>query len=474
MSSAYEQMYNDFYWDLPQHFNIAAACLAHPADRVALLEEGLPTTYGQLDDQSSRLAWTLKSLGVRPGDRVAILLSQGAELVTAHLACYRMAAIAVPLFALFGPDAVQYRLNNCAAVAIVTDSEHQDMVADMLPQIPALTPSRVIVAGGVVRPGLGSFEQYLSSARGPFPVVPTLADDPAVIIYTSGTTGSPKGALHAHRILLGHLPGVSLSHNLAPAPGDRIWTPADWAWIGGLYDVLFPALFWGIPVVARRMRKFDPEEAFRLLEQEGIRNTFLPPTALKMMRQVPEAASRYHLHLRSVASGGETLGQETLAMGPEVFGVAINEFYGQTECNMVLSNCAALRQNTPGSAGKPVFGHTVAIVGPQGQPLAPGEVGTIAVKTPDPVLFLGYWQNPTATAAKFCNHWLMTGDLGYQSDAQDIFFVSRDDDLISSGGYRIGPGEIEDSLLRHPAVLMAAVIGKPDPVRLEIVTYIPR
>ncbi len=469
MSRDYDQAYDAFRWDVPEYFNIAEACLAHPADAPAVLGEDGATTFGQLDDASSRLALALQNLGVGVGDRVAILLSQGAELVEAHLACYRMAAVAVPLFALFGPDAVGYRLENSGAVAVVTDEAHQDMVADLLPGLPALQAARVIVAGRAVRRGLGSFERCLASAHGAFPPVKTRADDPAVIIYTSGTTGSPKGALHAHRILLGHLPGVSLSHNLAPHRGDKFWTPADWAWIGGLYDVLFPALYWGIPVVARRMKKFDPEEAFLLLGQERIRNVFLPPTALKMMRQVPRPRERFALHLRSVASGGETLGEQTLAMGPEVFGLPINEFYGQTECNMVLSNCAALGQNVPDSAGRPVFGHVLAIVGARGELLEAGQQGVIAVRAPDPVMFLGYWHNEAATAEKFRGDWLLTGDLGYHNDRGDYFFVSRNDDVISSGGYRIGPGEIEDCLLRHPAVLMAAVIGKPDPVRQEVV-----
>ena len=471
MEAEYQQAYDQFRWDIPPRFNMAQGCLAHPRDQVAVVAAGAPpVTYGALDDLSARLANVFRARGISPGDRVAILLSQSWELAVSHLAAYRMGAIAVPLFSLFGPDALLYRINDCEAKVIVTDAGHQDMVADLVGQLPSVPSLQsVLVTGAPVHPGLTSFDTCLLSADSASSFHDTSSEDPAVIIYTSGTTGAPKGALHAHRVLLGHLPGVSLSHNLLPQAGDRIWTPADWAWIGGLYDVLFPALYWGVPVLAHRMDKFDPEEAFNLLAREAVRNTFLPPTALKIMRRVPDPQNRYDLHLRSVASGGESLGEETLDWGRSTFGLTINEFYGQTECNMVLSNCAALGQNTPWSAGVAVFGHTVAIVTDQGDPLPPGDIGTIAVKRPDPVMFLGYWKNATATAEKFHHDWLMTGDLGYQDESGRIFFVSRADDLISSGGYRIGPGEIEDSLLKHPAVLMAAVIGKKDPVRGEIV-----
>ena len=290
-----------------------------------------------------------------------------------------------------------------------------------------------------------------------------------MMVYTSGTTGQPKGALHGHRVLIGHFPGVETHHNFLPQPGDRIWTPADWAWAGGLLNVLLPGLHYGVPVVARRFEKFDPEEAFALMARTQIRNAFIPPTALRMLRAAPNPKGRHAINMRSIGSGGESLGAETYEWGKSAFGLVINEFYGQTECNIVLSACSAIGVSKPGAIGKPVAGHTVAIIDAAGNPLKAGETGQIAVKRPDPVMFLEYWGNPEATRDKFIGDWMTTGDQGVMDDEGYVSFVGRDDDVITSAGFRIGPGEIEDCLIRHPAVALAAAVGKPDALRTEIV-----
>jgi acetyl-CoA synthetase len=269
-------------------------------------------------------------------------------------------------------------------------------------------------------------------------------------------------------VLLGHLPGVQMSHEFLPQAGDRLWTPADWAWAGGLFNVLLPALYFGIPVVAHRAEKFDPEAALALMARGGVRNAFIPPTALKMLRAGPDPR-RYSLNLRTVASGGESLGRETYEWGRSALGLTINEFYGQTECNYVLSSCATIGVSQPGAIGRPVPGHDVAIVGPDGEVLPPEVQGQIAVRAPDPVMFLEYWRRPDATREKFSGDWFTTGDQGVMDEDGYIRFFGRDDDIITSAGYRIGPGEIEDCLIAHPAVRLAAAIGKPDPVRTEIV-----
>ena len=254
-----------------------------------------------------------------------------------------------------------------------------------------------------------------------------------------------------------------------PQSRDLFWTPADWAWIGGLLDVLLPSLFHGVPVLARRMGKFDPEEAFALLAQHNVRNAFLPPTALKLMRQVKSPQSRHGYAMRSIGSGGESLGEELLDWGRATFGLTINEFYGQTECNLVVGNCAILMEARPGSIGRAIPGHNVAIVDDQGQPLPNGTSGQIAVARPDPVMFLKYWNRPDATADKFIGDWLITGDTGIMDEDGYIWFQGRADDVITSSGYRIGPAEVEDCLMKHKAVALAAVIGVPDPDRTEIV-----
>src|SRR5437763_1005680 len=276
-------------------------------------------------------------------------------------------------------------------------------------------------------------------------------------------------ALAGFGVKAGDLPGVLLPHDFFPQAGDLYWTPADWAWIGGLLDVLLPSLYFGVPVLAHRARKFDPDEAFALIARHGVRNAFLPPTALKMMRAAPSPRERFRFDLRSVASGGEALGEDILAWSKEALGIAVNEFYGQTEANLLVGNCASLYPVRPGSMGRPIPGHRVAVVSDQGEPLLAGETGIIAAKRPDPVMFLGYWNNPEATAAKFAGDWLLTGDVALQDGDGYIWYKGREDDLISSGGYRIGPTDIEDCLMKHEAVLMAAAVGHPDPVRGEIV-----
>jgi len=475
-ATTYEEMARRFRWTVPETFNIAEACCDRWADgsgRVALIHlraDGRTEriTFDGLRSSSARFAHVLEARGIRRGDRVAVLLPQGPEAALAHLAIYRLGAIAVPLFQLFGPDALEFRLRDSGAAAIITDDTG---LARLAPVRERLGELRLVLNADGARPGAEPLWEMAGQARDTYPAARTAADDPALIIYTSGTTGAPKGALHAHRALLGHLPGVEMPQELFPQPGDLFWTPADWAWIGGLMDVLLPSLFHGVPVLAHRMAKFDPERAFEIMAAHQVRNAFLPPTALRMMRQVADPG-RFGHRLRSIGSGGETLGAETLEWGRAAFGLTINEFYGQTECNLVVANCAGLMPVRPGSMGRPVPGHEVAILDAQGVPCPPGEAGVIAIRRPDPVMFLRYWNNPEATAAKFRGDWLLTGDTGVMDEDGYLRFVGRDDDVITSAGYRIGPGEVEDCLLRHPAVALAAVVGLPDELRTEAVTAV--
>lgn len=470
---SYAALYGQYRWPELPTFNIGVvACDRHADLRSPAihLDSGQGHTeswfFSDLKQASNRLANALSAQGIRRGDRVAIFLSQSVELVIAHLATYKIGAVAVPLFTLFGPEALQYRVNDSEASVLITDSAHAEWVLDNPQAMPTI---RHLVVTDKKLPHTHYWPDWLQDARDAFTPVVTSPDDPAIIIYTSGTTGHAKGALHGHRILLGHLPGVSLPHNVAPQPGDFFWTPADWAWIGGLFDVLFPALFWGLPVLAYRMPKFDPEEAFRLMERWAVKNVFLPPTAIKMMRQIPRPRDRYSLTLRSLASGGEPLGDETRDWALTELGIHINEFYGQTECNLVLSNSTSLFDARPNSMGKPVPGHHVTVIDNEGHAVGPGTVGEIAVKRPDPVMFLEYWRKPRETREKFLGDYLRTGDVGRYDEEGYFYFVGRDDDIISSSGYRIGPAEIEETLVKHPAVVMAGVVGVPDPLRGQIV-----
>lgn len=474
-AQTYEDLRGGFRWEVPTFYNIGVDVCDRWAerepDRLALvyleadgaIEE---ISFGALRARSNRLGNLLRSLGLGPGERLGVLLPQMPETALAHIAAHKLGAVSIPLFMLFGEAALAYRLGDAGAKLVITNREGAAKLAGLRKALPDL--EAVLVVEGQAEdclemaPLLAEQSEELEPFR-------TRADDPAILIYTSGTTGQPKGALHAHRVLLGHLPGVEMAFDLFPQAGDKLWTPADWAWIGGLLDVLLPGLHHGVPVVACRFAKFTAEAAFSLLESQAIRNAFLPPTAMKMMRTLEAPEKRWSLSLRSVASGGETLGSELLAWGRQTLGVTINEFYGQTECNVVVSSCDAVMQGRAGIMGRPVPGHEVAVISEAGDILGEGELGDIAVRAPDPVMFLEYWNNPEATAAKYRGDWLVTGDRGCLESGGWIRYVGRDDDVITSSGYRIGPGEIEDCLLGHPAIAMAGVVGKPDPQRTEIV-----
>ncbi len=460
-----------FRWPRQARFNIAEACCDGWArvepERLALRvvgeNGGADWSYGRLAAASRRFANALRARGVGRGDRVAVLLPQSSEALIAHLAAYRIGAVAVPLFTLFGEDGLRVRLADSGTAALVTDAADLAKVAEIRGDLPDL--ATVWSVDGPEAGALG-FWQELERGADAGGIAATGPDDPALLVYTSGTTGPPKGALHGHRVLIGHLPGVGLAHEFLGAPGDRLWTPADWAWMGGLMNVLLPGLCLGVPVVAGRAGRFDPEAAVRLMAEESVRNAFLPPTALKLMRQ---AEVKPVAGLRSVASAGEAMGAGLLDWGREVFGRAINEFYGQTECNAVVANCAAIMEVRPGSAGRAVPGHEVGILGPDGARLEPGETGEIAVRRPDPAMFLGYWNAPEKRAERFAGDWLRTGDEGSMDAEGYLRFASRADDVITSSGYRIGPSEIEECLAGHPDVAMVAVVGVPDPIRTEAV-----
>ena len=471
----YEEVYNSFRWKVPKYFNIGVDICDKWADeryRLALIyedEEGRVEkfTFWDLQRHSNRLANALKAYGIERGDRVGILLPQCPETALSHIAIYKLGAIAIPLFTLFGPDALEYRLGNSEAKAVITDGANIEKVLEIKGRLPQL--KTLIVTKGKPEEGVIDFWGAVEKGSPYFDPIKTKADDPALIIYTSGTTGPPKGALHAHRVVLGHVPGVEFFHNFFPKKEDLYWTPADWAWIGGLIDVLLPSWHHGVPVVAYRAKKFDPEQAFHFIAKYGIRNAFMPPTALKMMRQVKDPKAHYDYRMRTIGCGGETLGEELLGWGKEVMDLVINEFYGQTECNLVVGNCAEVMEIRRGSMGRAIPGHHVEVIDGSGNVVVPGVTGEVAIRRPDPVMFLEYWKNPEATREKFIGDWLCTGDLAKKDREGYFWFVGRKDDVITSSGYRIGPAEIEDCLLKHPSVSMAAVIGSPDPVRTEVV-----
>lgn len=472
----YDELYRAFEWQIPKKFNIGVAVsdawAAREPERICLQHfnpdgDHRTLTYGAFSRQSSAFARGLERQGIKPGDRVAILLPQGFEAAIAHAAIYKLGAIALPLALLFGVEALEYRLHDACAAAIVTNAFGHERVAAIRGRLPGLR--LVVLSGAEPRPGKLDFTELASGDADGFVAADTRPDDAALMIYTSGTTGPPKGALHGHRVLLGHLPGFQFHHHFLPQPDDRMWTPADWAWAGGLLNALLPSLLLGVPVVSSPAQKFDPHTAFRILEEMDVRNAFIPPTALRLMKAIDRPRERYRLNLRTIGSAGEALGRETFEWAKAALGLEVSEFYGQTECNIVISSAADLGVVKPGSMGKAAPGHRVAIIDGDGQELPAGTIGQVAIRRPDPVMFLGYWKNEKATDAKFIGDWMTTGDQGVMDGEGYFTFFGRDDDVITSSGYRIGPGEIEDCLAGHPDVQLAAAVGKPDALRTEIV-----
>lgn len=472
----FDRLSREFRWNIPARYNIGVDV----TDKWAQRDPQRPAifdvrpdgavrvvTFGDLSDQSNRLANALRARGIARGDRVAILLPQCPQTTIAHAAIYKLGAIAVPLALLFGDDALAYRLEDSGARCAITNGAGLAKLRKTL-SAPDVDLDLILCTDGEA-PGALGFDRAVADASSDFTAVDTTPDDPALMIYTSGTTGNPKGALHGHRVLLGHLPGIQVPHEFFPQPGDLMWTPADWAWAGGLLNAMLPALHFGVPVVSRAWEKFEPEAAFDLMARMKVRNAFFPPTALRMLRTVEKPRAKYELHLRTLGSAGEALGVEPYEWARRELGMPINEYYGQTECNLVLGSCAALGVSKAGFIGKAMPGHTVAIIREDGSLCDAEELGQIAVKRPDPVMFLEYWNRPEATKEKFIGDWMTTGDQGVMDADGYVRFVGRDDDVITSSGYRIGPGEIEDCLLRHPAVANAAVVGKKDELRTEIV-----
>jgi acetyl-CoA synthetase len=473
-SRNYQTLYKEFEWDLPLKFNIGTAISGRWAqetpDNPAILfkdagGEVLIVSFAQLDRLANKIANMLVQAGIRRADRVAIILPQIPETAAAHIAIYKIGAVAVPMAMLFGAEGLEYRLGDSGARAVILSSQSIEKISSIGQRLPDLR-TIISVDGGQ---GVDDLYGQIADCSDVFETVDTKPDDPALMIYTSGTTGPPKGALHGHRVLPGHLPGVQFAHEFFPRDGDMMWTPADWAWAGGLLNVLLPALYFGKPVVAHKFDKFTARQAWQLLGELPIANVFIPPTALKMMRADCAGVTKEKLSLRTIFSGGEAVGTQLQDWAQETMGLHINEVYGQTECNLVLESCGELGVLKNGAIGKPVPGAVVAIVDDQGVELATGQSGNIAVKRPHPVMFLKYWGNDQATADKYVGDWLMTGDQGFVDDEGYFHFVGRDDDVITSSGYRIGPGEIEDCLLGHPAVKLVAVVGKPDLLRTEIV-----
>ena len=499
LPEAYAQLHGNFQWAVPEHFNMAQVCCQRWAaapdatKNIAIAASGAGATaifhsYSELQDQANRLSNVLTVLGVGRGDRVAIVMPQCFETAVAYMAVLQMGAVAMPLSMLFGPEALEFRLHDSEAVVAIGDATSLAGLQAVRDNCPLLRC--ILGVGDLMQTLEGADFNYaasLAQQRPEFALVPTLADEAAVLIYTSGTTGNPKGALIPHRALIGNLTGFVCSQNwfgfngVDNAQSDAVfWSPADWAWTGGLMDALLPTLYFGRPIVAYNGR-FSPQTALELMAQFGVTHTFLFPTALKaMMKAYPGTAQatvrqQFGLKLQAIMSAGEAVGDAVFEYCQAQLGVTVNEMFGQTEVNYIVGNCAALWPPKPGSMGMGYPGHRVAVIDDNGQECPVGVAGDVALNRfdvqgqPDPIFFLGYWKNAASTQGKFTGDWCRTGDMAMRDADGYLWYQGRADDMFKAAGYRIGPGEIENCLVKHPAVANAAVVPKPDVARGALV-----
>jgi acetyl-CoA synthetase len=468
--SSYDELWKevDFHdFAIPEQFNMGVACLDDQDPEATALvivakdESSARYSFGDVKARADRLANGLSSLGIGRGDVVAVVNPASLETAVAYMAIFRMGAVVLPLSSLFGPDALSFRLRNGEAKAVITSAANRPKVGEALAGLDV----PVIVIGETGADDERSFEQVIADSSPDFTPVVTAAEEPCLLIYTSGTTGDPKGALHAHRFVFGHITAFETVYDFYPEPHDVLWSPADWAWIAGIMDILVPAWWYGLPVVVDLDTVFNPDRAIWLMREHQVTLTLLPATALRMIRAT--GLSGEGLSMRAVCSGGEAVGADLLGWSESFFDCIVNEGFGQTELNACIGNCASVYPVKPGALGRALPGTVVAVLDDDGNPIT-GETGEIAIDRHHPNTMLEYWRNPKATEEKFHGDWLLTGDLGVQDEDGYVWFMSRKDDVINSAGYRIGPGEIEGSLGSHDAVAMSAVIGVPDERRGEV------
>ncbi|HEY7242942.1 MAG TPA: acyl-CoA synthetase [Xanthobacteraceae bacterium] len=462
----------DLGWDNQAPINLGHTIIDRHAslDGVALYWIGkdgfrATLTYRDLRASSNKVASLLRSLGVCKGDRVAGVLPRVPETIAVMIGTWKIGGIYVPIFTGFGTEAIRFRLGNCGAKVAFTHHEYRDRLPE------PIELAVVTIAGGKgtgIRQGDLSFSEAIRTQNDSFDPQPSSRSDPAVILYTSGSTGEPKGVAIASNFLAAITPYMRFGVDLRPT--DMFWPTGDPGWGYGFvcYHV---ALSMGLPVMSFEATP-TAESFLASLAEHRVTNVATVPTLLRGVMALGAAKlAGYDLCLRCISSCGEPLNSEVIRFFRETRGLTPRDHFGSSENGLPLGNFNALDAEVkPGSMGLPMPGFAMSILGEEGRELPPGEVGHLAQRPSEHGYYaLGYWQDPERTHQLFRHGWITAGDLARRDEAGYFWFEGRADDVIKSSGYRIGPFEVESAILHHPAVAEAAVVGKPDPLKGNIV-----
>jgi acetyl-CoA synthetase len=430
--------------------------------------------FAQLRDLTNRFANALGRLGVGKGDRVYALMGRVPELYVTALGALKNRSVFCPLFSAFGPEPIKARVNiGGAKVLVTTESLYQRKVAKIRNELPSLEHVLLVGETGANTPGALDFHQLMGEASDQFTIEPTEPEDIALLHFTSGTTGAPKGAVHVHEAVVAHHITGKLALDLHP--DDVFWCTADPGWVTGTsYGIIAP-LTNGVTMIVDEA-EFDAERWYAILQNQRVNVWYTAPTAIRMlMKAGAEMARKYDLSaLRFLASVGEPLNPEAVVWGEKAFGSPFHDNWWQTETGgIMIANYAAMDVRT-GSMGKPLPGIEAGIVrktkeGEVEEVTEPDAQGELALRPGWPSMFRAYLNEPERYQKCFAGGWYLTGDLAKKDEDGYFWFVGRKDDVIKTSGHLIGPFEVESILLEHPAVAEAGVIGKPDPVAMEVV-----
>lgn len=469
----YDEEYKKWRWNIPEKFNMGYDVVDKHAEsnrknKIALYwenEEGAEKkfTFWEMKMLSNKFGNVLRSLGFSKGDRFLMRLPNIPEFQISFVGGVKIGAVPIPSSTMFKAHEIEYRINDSQAKAVITTPSGVEEVDKIKDNCPAL---KHIIIVGETKEGEISFRELISKASKKLQIEYTNAEDMAFFCYTSGTTGMPKGAVHAHRWVIGNDPNAIYWQ--CYQEDDIVTHTGDLNWIFPLGNGFLYAWRHGASVFLYQGR-FDPEKWFSLLEKYEITNLASVPTAYRMFLTVKDAEKRYDLsNLRHCISAGEPLNPEVVIEWKKRFGLDILDGIGMTEIMVYLSNIKGMKIK-PGSCGKPQPGHECAIVDEKGKVLGPKTVGILAVREGDPGLFKEYWNKPEKTKECFVNGWFLTGDTLYTDDDGYYWFSGRGDDLIMTAGYRVSPFEVESTINQHPAVLESAAVASPDKLRGVIV-----